>query len=318
HPRLQFLTVVYNLLFHVLALSYVAFYPPLLSPIDIPLDEVLIFIVCLGWLYALFNIHKNEKNELIENLRAKNQALQETTEELERFTYSASHDLKSPLRTIVSFVGLIEKNIQLERYQDLEEHLSFVKSGAKQMDYLIRDILELSQMKSGQKQEYQSIDLNLILKKVKTNLKEDIQSNGALLIAESLPHYCCNESEFLLLFQNIIQNGIKYNENKIPTVRIWAEHQEDQIHIHFKDNGIGIPKEFHEKIFQFFQRLHTNNQYTGTGLGLGLCKKIVKKYKGQILVDSIINGGTTFTIELPLQSSVAPTRKENQAANTTV
>ena len=171
------------------------------------------------------------------------------------------------------------------------------------MEYLIRDILELSKLNDTTPREDKPIVLDHILKKALTNLKEEIDESGAILCAEPLPEYICNESEFLLVFQNVIQNGIKYNQSKTPIIQIWAEQSEAFLYIHFKDNGIGIPEEYYDKIFQYFQRLHHSNDYTGTGLGLGLCNKIINRYNGQILVDSVLEQGTTFTLQLPIHSS---------------
>ena len=298
-PRQLFPLVTYNMLLYILPSIYVYYQGPIYHEIDIPFDELIVFALAINWIWVVFAAHNRKKERLIEKLRAKNEALQQTTEELERFSYIASHDLKSPLRTVVSFLGLIEKDIKRGKYDDLQTNLEFAKSGAKQMNYLVSDILELSKLNAPDRLKKELVDLNIILKKVKSNLQEDLHSANASIIAEPLPNYYCNEVEFLMLFQNIIQNGIKYNHSTRPTLTIWSENGDDTLKIHFKDNGIGIEEAYFTQIFQFFKRLHTTDEYSGTGLGLGLCKKIIQKYKGDISVKSQLDKGSTFSVYLP-------------------
>lgn len=298
-PTQLLLLVFYNMLLYILPSIYVYYQGPLYEEIDIPFDELVVFALAINWIWVVFAAHNRKKERLIEKLRTKNEELRQTTEELERFSYIASHDLKSPLRTVVSFLGLIEKDIQRGKYHKLQSHLEFAKSGAKQMNYLVSDILELSKLNAPDRLKKELVDLNVILKKVKSNLQEDLQSSNASIIAEPLPDYYCNEVEFLMLFQNIIQNGIKYNNSLRPTLTIWSENGDNTLKIHFKDNGIGIEEVYFNQIFQFFKRLHTINEYAGTGLGLGLCKKIIQKYKGDIGVKSKLDKGSTFSIYLP-------------------
>ena len=296
--RLRFYLILYNILLFILASLYITFFGPLLGIRDIPFDNLVVYMVGLGWLGLVFTIYNEQKEKLIFDLKQKNKALIDTTEELERFSYIASHDLKSPLRTVVSFLGLIEKDIKKGNYEEVLANLEFAKSGAKQMNYIVTDILELSKINAPERHSQDRTDLNRVLEKVKTNLKEEIESRHATIESDVLPVYYCNEVEFLILFQNIIQNGIKYNKQEKPSVKIWFENN-DGIKLFFKDNGIGIEPTYFDQIFQFFKRLHTSQEYAGTGLGLGLCKKIVEKYKGMISVKSALNEGSTFEIWLP-------------------
>jgi len=173
-------------------------------------------------------------------------------------------------------------HLKRKKYEKLDEDLEFIRSGASQMNYLIQDILEFSQINRKSDVEKTELDLNDILEKVEFNLLEDIRINKAKILKEKFPTYHGNETEFILLFQNLIQNGIKYNQSDIRTIRIWASQSETTLNIHFKDNGIGINEEYHDKIFQFFKRLHTKDEYQGTGL----CKKLIEKYEGTISVES--------------------------------
>lgn len=300
--RLRFYLILYNIALFVGATVYVNQFGPVFGVRDMPYDEILIYIIGIGWIGLVFTIYQEEKEKLIIDLKEKNKTLQATTEELERFSYIASHDLKSPLRTVVSFLGLIEKNIKKENYGDVLTNLEFAKSGAKQMNYLVTDILELSRINAPDRSKREEINLNKVIDKVKINLREELANKNALVETEDLPSYHCNEVEFLILFQNLIQNGIKYNNSDIPKIKIWATQDENLLKVYFEDNGIGIEQEYFELIFQFFKRLHTTLEYSGTGIGLGLCKKIVQKYNGSLSLESTPGTGSIFKIYLPLDS----------------
>jgi len=306
-PKLFRGIAIYTVVLYFSGMFYVNLYDPVIPNHDFKLDEYIVFIGALGWLNVVLISFVNEREILIKDLKNKNKQLQNTSEELERFTYIASHDLKSPLRTITSFIGLIERDIKKGELDKVEEKLHFVKSGAEQMNFLVQDILELSQLKELQKAKRQRVDLNLILEKAKTNLAEEINEKNVFINSTDLPHYNCNEVEFLLLFQNFIQNGIKYNKSSKPVITIDCFTSENQLNISFRDNGIGIEEKYYNHIFQFFKRLHTSNEYQGTGLGLGLCKKIITNYDGTVDVDSIIGSGTIFTISLPIVSEEVST-----------
>ncbi len=294
--------ISFNIIAYLSSNIYTQFYGPIWETIDIPYDEVLVFFLASAWIGMVIYAFIKDREELIENLQFNNLKLKQTTEELERFTYIASHDLKSPLRTINSFIGLIERDIRRGNLEALPERMQFVKSGAQQMNTLVEDILEISTLKNPKEKKKTRVDLNKVLEKVQANLTEDINSKNAIVNADILPSFYCDEVEFLLLFQNIIQNGIKYNESEVPTIDISSQELDNKLSISFKDNGIGIDTEYHDQIFQFFKRLHTSDKYQGTGLGLGLCKKILNSYGGDIEVDSETGKGSTFRIKLEVEA----------------
>ena len=298
--RLKYKLIAFQTATFLVSSIYVNTFQPILGVIDFPYDEVTVFIGGLGWTAILLYKFNKDRTSLLLSLKNKNIELEKTTKELERFTYIASHDLKSPLRTINSFIGLIERDIKKENFANIQENLDFVKTGAEQMHYLVEDILELSVLKKYEKAKRSSIDLNLVLEKVKHNLKQEIEEQNAIIQAEPLPEFSGNEIELLILFQNFIQNGIKYNESKQPNIKITSQKKDQSLSFSFQDNGIGIDQKYHEQIFQFFKRLHNSTKYQGTGMGLGLCKKIIDNYQGQVKVDSQPGEGTTFTIEFPL------------------
>lgn len=302
NSRIQLAILIFHICCFFISSIYVNTYSPLHGVIDFPYDEITVFIGSLGWtIVVLFTFYK-DRNKLLEDLKKNNLELKNTTEELERFTYIASHDLKAPLRTIISFIGLIERNINDKNYSEINDKLSFVKTGAEQMHFLVEDILELSKLKTFEKADRKLIDLNIVFEKAKQNLSQDILDRNAIIRCKKLPFFLGNELEFLILFQNFIQNGIKYNENDQPTIIISSYKTKESFNLLFKDNGIGIDEKYHELIFQYFKRLHNANEYKGTGLGLGLCKKIISNYDGLVDIDSIEGVGTTFTLTFPLTS----------------
>ena len=302
-PKARLFLMLFGVITYLSTLVFAHYHEPYLGIIELPYDEILAFFLAGSWLGSVIFAFFKDRERLITNLRSNNTKLKQTTAELEQFTYIASHDLKSPLRTINSFIGLIERDIKRENYENLPERLQFVKTGAKQMNTLVEDILEISVLNNPERKKKTNVDLNLIVDKVCTNLIEDIKEKNVSLRIGKLPTYNCDEAEFSLLFQNIIQNGIKYNESPTPEIKISSQSTDSQTIISFEDNGIGIEEEYHEQIFQLFKRLHTSDKYTGTGLGLGLCKKIVTSYNGYIQVFSEVGRGSIFQIILKTEAA---------------
>lgn len=285
------------------ALVYSVFYPPIIELVEYPAAAVISFFISMGWTGAIFMAYNHQKEDLINSLTRKNKELNQTTNEMERFSYIASHDLKSPLITISSFAELILKDIKNKKYDQIEEKMDFLISGSKQMRFIIEDILELSEVKNISESEREIIDLNIVLEKAKLNLKSEITDKCAIIYAEKLPDFFANEIEFLLIFQNLIQNAIKYNKNDKPTLYISAIETPISLSLIFKDNGIGIDEKHYARIFEFFQRLHNKSEYPGTGVGLGLCKRIVDKYNGTIEIDSKLGEGSSFIFKFPKEAN---------------
>ncbi|MFK7936362.1 MAG: ATP-binding protein [Saprospiraceae bacterium] len=301
--RLRNILLAFNVVAFFISICCVHYFGTYWQAIDFYFDEIIVFIGAIGWTTIVFYQFDKNRTELLAKLKEKNQELVETTEELERFTYIASHDLKSPLRTIISFIGLIEKDLKKGKIDNIEDRLSFVKTGAKQMNFLVQDILELSKLKNITEAERSLVDLNQILEKAKMNLWEEIESKNVMIQHHTLPTFCVNELEFLLLFQNFIQNGIKYNESEIPIIQIESKVMDDTFILSFSDNGIGIEEKYFDTIFEYFKRLHTSQIYQGTGLGLGVCKNIITSYEGEVKVESTMGEGTTFILSFPIKSS---------------
>lgn len=291
--------LTFQFLFYFLILFYVSKCGSLHDAVDLKYDEIVVLLGSIGWSLIMVYKFNRDRDNLLAELKTNNEELKETTEELERFTYIASHDLKSPLRTIVNFIGLIEKDLDAKRYDRIDANLSFVKSGAQQMNYLVQDILELSLLKGESTEKHEWINLDSALSKALANLSDTLKTRNAKVNYSTLPKYYGNEMEFLMLFQNIIENGIKYNKSEEPRVEISYIETQEELILNFKDNGIGIEEKYFDTIFKFFKRLHNSQEYKGTGLGLGLCNKIVNNYKGTLSVSSEIGKGSEFKISLP-------------------
>ncbi len=235
--------------------------------------------------------------ERTEDLINTNAKLEKSNEELKRFAYIASHDLKEPLRNISGFLRLIEKRKSNLSEESTSEFISIAKKSAIQMHELIEDVLEYSQLTESRVGERQ-VNMSAIVQQTIYNLQQSSQRKVKFVVGD-LPKLQVLSSDMSRLFLNLIENGMKYNESKNPTIEIECEESAKEYCIFVKDNGIGIEKEFFDKIFEMFSRLHDRRQYQGSGIGLASCKKIMDKYKGGIYVQSKVGEGTTFILTFP-------------------
>lgn len=232
-------------------------------------------------------------------IKLKQQALelQRSNEDLEQFAYAASHDLKEPLRMVSSYVHLIERKLGENATSDIKEFIFYVTDGVNRMQELINDLLEYSRI-DRQTKGYKLINLNEIIYAVKLNLQKVIQETQTQIIYDDLPQIKGDPSQIISLFQNLIENAIKFRGKKNPEINLGYTLKKNKITIFVKDNGMGIDPDYHDRIFIIFQRLNERNKYPGTGIGLSICKKIVERHGGTIRLKSKINEGTTFFIEL--------------------
>jgi signal transduction histidine kinase len=264
-----------------------------------PYDEIVTFpmmLIILGLIILIYQSelkkYEAQKSKFIKDLKSKNL-------ELEEFTYIASHDLKTPLRTVSSYLDLSKIHLQKKNLAEATKSLDAAKKGTVQMYALINDILEYKRITQDEDSVEETIDLNALIETVREKIGPAFQQKKILIQYESLPTIRANQNEILALFQNLIENGLKYNESAQAKISITHQVTDQHLKIAFEDNGIGIEEAHYEKIFKFFNRLHRPEDYEGSGIGLGLCKKIVQKYEGDISVQSKIGDGTTFTIYFP-------------------
>jgi PAS domain S-box-containing protein len=213
--------------------------------------------------------------------------------ELERFAYVASHDLQEPLRMVSSFLQLLKKKYQGQLDEKAEQYIFFAVDGAERMKKLIMDLLEYSRIGSS-KEGYSLTDLNLVGRDVVSLFNDIIEKTGATITFGELPVIKTNKTQVIQLFQNLVSNALKYRSGEKPEITIRAEEQRDHWLFSVKDNGMGIDARYFEKIFIIFQRLHSKSDFSGTGIGLAICKKIIEKHGGMIWVESVPGTGSTF------------------------
>jgi signal transduction histidine kinase len=225
--------------------------------------------------------------------------LEKSNKELTDFASIASHDLKAPIRGILSFIQLLERRSKPKFDVTDLEYFNFIKNNAHHSAQLIEDILNYSKIDKdlGDPKE---VDLNKSVFMAEMNLKSLIDDAGAMVTYDVMPYIKGHSALIVQLFQNLIANGLKYNKSEKPTVHIGVNMaNEEDVVFSIKDNGIGIAPENHEKIFSMFRRLHTQDEYEGTGIGLAFCTRIVNTYGGQIWLESEEGQGTTFFFTLP-------------------
>ena len=243
---------------------------------------------------------ERQVNSLNKSLERRATELTASNLELENFAYVASHDLQEPLRMITSFLQLFEKKYRDNLDDTGTKYIQFAVGGAVRMNRLILDLLEYS--KVGTKHHVMvEVDLNEIINEVLENFSQKVAESNALIYVETLPTMKhAIRSQMYQLFQNLISNALKYqNDNKKPVINISCEEQIDEFIFKISDNGIGIPESFKDKIFVIFQRLHGKNEYSGTGIGLAICKKIVELHGGKIWIDPKVTSGSTFYFSIP-------------------
>jgi signal transduction histidine kinase len=246
----------------------------------------------IGFSYELTAIKQKERE-----LAALNAVLARSNEDLDNFAHVASHDLRTPLRNINSFLQLfIRKN--RDHFDDTDkEYIQFISNGAKHMDALIQSLLSYAGI-DRQKIEPKSVNLNKILNSVQSSLSSLVQERSAIIDIAPMPTIIGQDFLMIQLFQNLINNGIKYNKSKIPTVDVSVSEQNGVLTFAVSDNGIGISPQFKETVFKIFHRLHGTEEYEGTGIGLAACKRIVEIHGGKIWFESDPTG-TIFYFTLP-------------------
>jgi chemotaxis family two-component system sensor kinase Cph1 len=234
-------------------------------------------------------------------LSFRQQAMQELTrsnEELQQFAYVASHDLQSPLKTIVNYLSLLESKHADKLDGDARKLIGVSTAAADRMRILINDLLDFSRV--GTELEFVEVDLNSTLAEILEEQQAEIRATGAIVKVESLPTLVAHRTDLKQVFQNLLTNGLKYHRPGVaPTVTIRAIDEGNQYLFSVNDNGIGIEPQYFDQVFQIFQRLHGRNSYSGTGIGLATCKKVVDIYGGKIWLESTVGVGSTFYVTIP-------------------
>ena len=239
--------------------------------------------------------------QLNEALKKRAAELALSNAELERFAYIASHDLQEPLRMVSSFLQLLQKRYQGQLDEKAVQYIHYAVDGAERMKALILDLLEYSRVGSG-KETFGPVDMGEVMAEVGETFREKIIAVRARIEIDNLPVIDGDKVQMVQLLQNLIGNALKYRSEDPPIIKIQGYDQPGYWKFSVHDNGIGIDPLFFEKIFVIFQRLHNKNDYSGTGIGLAICKKIVERHWGRIWVESVPAKGSVFhfTITKPL------------------
>jgi len=254
-----------------------------------------------GELAKQFNTMAEKLESLMQKEKTLNQKLEEkanqlkaSNEELENFASVASHDLKEPLRMVRNFMGLLQQNYSEKLDEKANRYIHFAADGALRMTVLIDDLLEFSRI--GKKDtEIEEIDVKTVVSKVIQYYETSIASEEAVVRVGKMPNIPCVPILMRRLFQNLIGNALKYHaKERVPEIEIESEEKEGYWLFSVGDNGIGINEMFKVEIFDLFKRLHSTEEYTGTGMGLAMCKKIVEQHGGRIWVESEAGTGSTF------------------------
>ena len=235
------------------------------------------------------------KNAEIEEFARK---LQISNEELNQFAHIVSHDLKEPLRMISSYTDLLNKILQIDEKSQEGQLMAFISEGTERMNSLINELLAYS--KVGACCQIQPTDLNDVLRIVSMNLTGLLNDKNGNIIDNPLPTINSDKTMMLQLFQNLLGNGLKYNSSPAPTLGVRYRQNKGDIELHFYDNGMGIPAEFREKVFEIFRRLPDSKDIQGTGIGLSICHKIVSQLKGKIWIEANEPNGSIFKVSLPI------------------
>lgn len=232
-------------------------------------------------------------------MRRHQEKLTHANRDLEQFAHSASHDLQEPLRTVAIYSELLAERCDGMLDEQAQLCLKFMKTGALRMEMLVRDLLAYTQSAGVEGEVTEPVDAYEQLQAAIGNLTEAIRRSGATITNDPLPLVRMKALHLQELFQNLVGNAIKYRREVQPHIHVSAVRDDGFWQLSVADNGLGIDKEFHRQIFGIFKRLHTQEQFPGTGIGLAICQRIAERYGGKIWVDSQPNEGSTFYFTVP-------------------
>jgi signal transduction histidine kinase len=251
-----------------------------------------------------------ERKRAEEELKGYAAELERSNQELEQFAYIASHDLQEPLRMVASYTQLLAQRYRGKLDSDADEFIAYAVDGATRMQGLINDLLTYSRIGTSGK-DFEPTDCEAVFDRTLDNLQRAVEESGAKITHDPLPTVMADDMQLGQLFQNLIGNAIKFRSEEHPSIHVSCERIEESAIgnrqsamnkgwvFSVRDNGIGIDPEFTGRIFIIFQRLHKRGEYTGTGIGLAVCKKIVERHGGQIWVESDPGKGSTFYFTIP-------------------
>ncbi len=262
----------------------------------------------LGPGYGLFVQDLTEREELVRAIAQRAAELSRSNRDLEQFAYVASHDLQEPLRMVGSYTELLRERYQDRLDADGIEFLRFAHDGVLRMRELIEALLAFARVGSRAR-PFEPVALDAVAERVLANLAEAIRRTGADVRFDPLPSVEGDRVQLVQLIQNLVGNALKFTKGGPPRVRVSASRTGAEWVITVQDHGIGIAPEFQEKVFQIFQRLHTREEYPGSGIGLSICRRVVERHGGRIWIESTgqPGEGSAFRFTLPAPGAAPPT-----------
>jgi light-regulated signal transduction histidine kinase (bacteriophytochrome) len=239
----------------------------------------------------------NRRTKTEKLIRTTNSELEIKNREIEQFAYAASHDLQEPLRSISNFSTLLTNELENHPDKTVTDYINYISGATVRMSNLIFDLLEYSRI--GNDKNKSVIDCNAVVNEILIDLSASINESKAIIHVAPLP--VVNGYVYLKsLFQNLLSNALKFHKpGSVPEVSISSIEKHGEFIFSIKDNGIGMEKEYHERVFTIFQRLHSREEFAGTGIGLSQCRKIVELHGGKIWIESEPGKGTTFNFTIP-------------------
>ena len=235
-----------------------------------------------------------------EEMEQQRQDLARSNQDLEQFAHAASHDMREPLRMVISFLQMFSQRYVGKLDSEADEWIAYAVDGAQRMQHLIEALLIYAQVGRGETTP-ELLDCDSLMEQVRSTLDLQIRESGAIVECGPLPRLMVDHTEVLQLFQNLIGNAIKFRGNEAPNIRISSKQQGEFWLFSVTDNGIGIAREHQQRIFSMFQRLNDRSKYPGTGIGLAICKKIVTRLGGEMWVESEPGKGSVFQFTLPIE-----------------
>ncbi len=251
--------------------------------------------------YLAVRANITERKRAEEKIVEEKKQLEKVNLELDSFVYTASHDLRAPLRAVSSFANFLEEDCKDRLSEIGRDHLLEIRKGVGRMTRIIDDLLTLSKM-SRVKNPYENVDMNQLVENAKTRIVSDVKAkNVEFCIRPKLPTVYCDRIKMEEVFVNLLGNAVKFSSknNHVPKVGLDYRETKDEHEFYVADNGIGIEPRFHTQIFELFKRLHTQEEYEGTGAGLSIVKRIIEDHKGRIWVESELEKGAKFIFTIP-------------------
>jgi light-regulated signal transduction histidine kinase (bacteriophytochrome) len=244
------------------------------------------------WIGSSTDIHEQKEKE---------QELRRANEDLQQFAYSASHDLKEPIRNVTIYSEIVARRYHGALDEEGRQFLGFLMEGGRRLSTLVDDLLAYTRASMAELSDHR-VDASHALQESLATLAESVRENAAIVTVDELPSIYMSDVHLQQVFQNLMGNALKYRADQPPRIHVSARQVGEMWCFSVKDNGIGVDPQYKEKIFGVFKRLSHDRKYSGTGIGLAICQRVVERYGGRIWVESELGKGATFFFTLPIHA----------------